>query len=53
MVALAQGVRSALTDIKDQRLVRHFSYIGGKWTNATNGATFPVTDPATGDTHST
>lgn len=50
MVALAQGVRSALTDIKDQRLVRHFSYIGGKWTNATNGATFPVTDPATGDT---
>jgi len=49
MVALAQGVRSALTDIEDQRLVRHFSYIGGKWTSALDGTTLPVTDPASGE----
>lgn len=35
-------------DITDKRLVRSFSYIGGKWTAAADGATFAVTDPATG-----
>ncbi|MDA3888041.1 MAG: NAD-dependent succinate-semialdehyde dehydrogenase, partial [Allgaiera sp.] len=35
-------------DITDKRLVRNFSYIGGKWTAALDGATFAVTDPATG-----
>ena len=41
---------SARADIADKRLVRAFAYVGGKWRAATCGATFPVTDPATGDT---
>ncbi|GHE00106.1 aldehyde dehydrogenase [Defluviimonas sp. 20V17] len=35
-------------DITDKRLVRNFSYLGGKWTAAADGATFVVTDPANG-----
>ncbi|WP_102223493.1 NAD-dependent succinate-semialdehyde dehydrogenase [Acidimangrovimonas sediminis] len=35
-------------DITDKRLVRGFSYIGGKWTGGAGGAVFDVTDPATG-----
>jgi succinate-semialdehyde dehydrogenase/glutarate-semialdehyde dehydrogenase len=31
-------------------MLRNLSYINGKWTAAASGATFPVTDPATGDT---
>jgi len=31
-------------------MLRNLSYINGKWTGAASGATFPVTDPATGDT---
>lgn len=30
-------------------MLRNLSYINGKWTGAASGATFPVTDPATGD----
>lgn len=41
---------TARAEIADKRLVRGFSYIGGKWTAAASGRTFPVTDPATGDT---
>ena len=40
---------SARRDITDKRLLRSFSYIGGKWCAAASGETFPVTDPATGD----
>ncbi len=40
---------SARKGIEDKRLVRSFSYIGGKWTGATSGETFAVIDPATGD----
>jgi aspartate-semialdehyde dehydrogenase len=40
---------SARRDITDKRLVRGFSYIGGKWVAATDGATLTVTDPATGN----
>ncbi|WP_432759530.1 NAD-dependent succinate-semialdehyde dehydrogenase [Defluviimonas salinarum] len=32
----------------DARLVRSFSYIGGKWTAAADGAVLAVSDPATG-----
>ncbi|MBV7410846.1 NAD-dependent succinate-semialdehyde dehydrogenase [Maritimibacter sp. DP1N21-5] len=35
-------------DITDKRLLRSFAYIGGKWCAASDGATFNVTDPATG-----
>jgi succinate-semialdehyde dehydrogenase/glutarate-semialdehyde dehydrogenase len=31
-------------------MLRNLSYINGKWTGAASGATFPVTNPATGDT---
>ncbi|WP_343079553.1 NAD-dependent succinate-semialdehyde dehydrogenase [Ostreiculturibacter nitratireducens] len=41
---------SARADIKDKKLVRSFSYIGGKWCAALSGETLPVTDPATGQT---
>ncbi len=41
---------TARAEIADKRLVRGFSYIGGKWTAATSGRTFSVTDPATGET---
>jgi aspartate-semialdehyde dehydrogenase len=40
---------SARSEIADKRLVRGFSYIGGKWSAASSGQTFAVTDPATGD----
>ncbi len=40
---------SARRGIEDKRLVRSFSYVGGKWTAAADGKTVAVTDPATGD----
>ena len=46
MAATAQTARQ---DIADRRLLRSFSYIGGKWTTAATGTTFDVTDPATGE----
>ncbi|MDR0810134.1 MAG: NAD-dependent succinate-semialdehyde dehydrogenase [Gemmobacter sp.] len=39
---------SARPDIADKALVRSFSYIGGRWVGGEGGATFRVTDPATG-----
>jgi aspartate-semialdehyde dehydrogenase len=39
---------SARGEIADKRLIRSFSYIGGKWVGAASGAAFRVTDPATG-----
>jgi|TARA_B110000211_G_scaffold233977_1_gene301872 aspartate-semialdehyde dehydrogenase len=40
---------TAKGDISDKRLLRGFSYIGGKWQGASSGETFAVTNPATGD----
>lgn len=37
-----------LARLTDHRLLRQLSYIGGRWTAAPDGETFPVTDPATG-----
>ena len=37
-----------LARLTDRRLLRQLSYIGGRWTAAPDGGTFPVTDPATG-----
>ncbi|MBW7920856.1 MAG: NAD-dependent succinate-semialdehyde dehydrogenase [Rubellimicrobium sp.] len=39
---------SARPEIADKRLVRSFAYVGGRWVAAASGATFRVTDPATG-----
>jgi aspartate-semialdehyde dehydrogenase len=36
-------------DLSDARLVRAFAFIGGRWQSGADGATFVVTDPATGD----
>jgi len=41
---------NALDRVRDRALVRSQSYIDGHWADAANGASFPVTDPATGDT---
>ncbi|MGX1789071.1 NAD-dependent succinate-semialdehyde dehydrogenase [Bosea sp. NPDC055332] len=37
-----------LSGLADRRLLRQLAYIGGRWTAAPDGETFPVTDPATG-----
>jgi aspartate-semialdehyde dehydrogenase len=39
---------SSLRLIEDLRLVRNFSYVGGKWVAAADGSTQTVTDPANG-----
>ncbi|MEH6649831.1 MAG: NAD-dependent succinate-semialdehyde dehydrogenase [Motiliproteus sp.] len=36
--------------LNDQGLFKQQAYINGEWTEAANGATLPVTDPATGET---
>ncbi|SDY67283.1 NAD-dependent succinate-semialdehyde dehydrogenase [Citreimonas salinaria] len=46
---MKDSVLSADRTIQDKRLVRPFSYIGGKWTAGEGNDTIPVTDPATGD----
>lgn len=37
-----------LSRLTDRRLLRQLAYIDGRWTAASDGETFPVTDPATG-----
>ena len=36
--------------LADARLLRSFAYVAGRWTAGEANATFPVADPATGDT---
>jgi len=36
--------------LQDADLMRHQAYIGGRWCDADSGATFDVTNPATGET---
>jgi aspartate-semialdehyde dehydrogenase len=36
--------------LADARLHRNFAYVGGRWTAGEANATFPVADPATGET---
>ncbi len=38
-----------MPDISDSALLRQQAYIDGAWTGAAGGATYPVSDPATGD----
>src|SRR5689334_19419571 len=40
--------KSPLTGFDDNRLIRQFSYIGGRWMASATSRTFAVTDPATG-----
>lgn len=35
--------------LKDEKLFRSLAYINGEWVAATDGKTFPVTNPATGE----
>ena len=42
------ALHPALSRLADRRLLRELSYIDGRWTAATGGDTFNVTDPATG-----
>ena len=39
--------------LQDADLLRHQAFIGGRWCDADDGATFDVTNPATGETLST
>ena len=39
-----------LTRLADRRLFRELAYVNGKWTASPAGESFPVTDPATGET---
>lgn len=45
---MTETALSARDDISDKRLVRSFSFVGGRWVGASDGATLAVTDPATG-----
>jgi aspartate-semialdehyde dehydrogenase len=38
-----------LAQLSDRRLFRELAYVDGKWTAGTDGASFPVADPATGE----
>ncbi len=38
-----------LARLTDRRLFRELAYVDGKWTSGPDGASFAVTDPATGD----
>ncbi|HEX5392959.1 MAG TPA: NAD-dependent succinate-semialdehyde dehydrogenase [Rhodocyclaceae bacterium] len=40
----------AALQLKDPTLLRQASYINGQWVSADSGKTFPVTNPATGET---
>jgi len=42
-----------MLSLKDQNLLRQACYINGTWTPADSGETFPVTNPATGETIAT
>ncbi|MEQ9327690.1 MAG: NAD-dependent succinate-semialdehyde dehydrogenase [Rhodospirillales bacterium] len=49
MQATAENTRTTVaSQIKDPKLAREFSYVDGAWVAAADGATFSVTDPATG-----
>ncbi|MBB3462952.1 NAD-dependent succinate-semialdehyde dehydrogenase [Rhizobium sp. BK377] len=48
MTHSADVAKSPLTGFDDNRLIRQFSYIGGRWMASATSRTFAVTDPATG-----
>lgn len=50
MPATASLSDKLMSDLSDRAVLRCFSYVNGRWTAAATGATFPVTDPATGAT---
>jgi succinate-semialdehyde dehydrogenase/glutarate-semialdehyde dehydrogenase len=46
---MAVTIRLATIPLKDGYLLRQKCYIGGAWTDADDGKTIPVTNPATGE----
>lgn len=38
-----------ISGLADRSLLRSFAYIDGRWTAGRGNASFPVTDPATGE----
>ncbi len=48
MLAAHEAPKTLLSGLSDQRLVRQFSYIDGRWAGADDGAVIPVTNPADG-----
>ena len=47
---MAVTIARALIPLKDEYLLRQKCYVGGAWTDADDGSTIPVTNPATGET---
>ena len=47
---MAVTIARALIPLKDEYLLRQRCYVGGAWTDADDGTTIPVTNPATGET---
>jgi succinate-semialdehyde dehydrogenase/glutarate-semialdehyde dehydrogenase len=47
---MAVTIARALIPLKDEYLLRQRCYVGGAWTDADDGSTIPVTNPATGET---
>ncbi|OFX21662.1 MAG: succinate-semialdehyde dehydrogenase (NADP(+)) [Anaeromyxobacter sp. RBG_16_69_14] len=47
---MAVTVPLATIPLKDEYLLRQKCYVGGAWTDADDGKTIPVTNPATGET---
>jgi aspartate-semialdehyde dehydrogenase len=48
MLAVDAYSDEPMSGLADRSLLRQFSYIDGRWMSARSGASFPVTDPATG-----
>ncbi|MFZ0387403.1 MAG: aldehyde dehydrogenase family protein, partial [Solirubrobacteraceae bacterium] len=51
-MALAD-IHTDISSLTTDGLLRDRGLIAGEWVNADSGATFPVTDPATGETIAT
>jgi succinate-semialdehyde dehydrogenase / glutarate-semialdehyde dehydrogenase len=41
-------IEAVATGLSDGSLLREAAYVGGRWVGAADGATYPITDPATG-----
>jgi aspartate-semialdehyde dehydrogenase len=48
MLAVKSHADGPMSGLTDRSLLRHFSYVGGRWVAARSGASIAVTDPATG-----
>ncbi|WP_424930796.1 NAD-dependent succinate-semialdehyde dehydrogenase [Amaricoccus macauensis] len=48
MLAVKTHAEGPMSGLADRSLLRHFSYIDGRWVGARSGASLAVTDPANG-----